>query len=213
MFGPEIVRTAGDRRAPRRGELQRARLVGAVLDLLCDHTLAELSVLQITRHAGVTRPAFYFYFESKYALLSAAMGQVWTRFVQARPLLNGLDLRGAPGELIRQITRDAVEIWHQHHGLLAAVVEARGSDAQIARQWSDLTAQTSAQICQILSLLQATGRVKPASDDLSGLVSALMGMTVWTLLERGATADARQREEIVEVISAVWLAAVWGLRR
>lgn len=39
-----------------------------------------------------------------------------------------------------------------------------------------------------------------------------MGMTVWTLLERGATADASQREEVVDVISAVWLAAVWGVR-
>ncbi|BBZ36168.1 TetR/AcrR family transcriptional regulator [Mycolicibacterium confluentis] len=212
MSETEIGRPSGDRRAPGRGELQRARLVGAVQELLCDHSLAELSVLQITRHAGVTRSAFYFYFESKYALLAAAMDQVWARFAAARPLLDGLDLTSAPSDLTRQITRDAVEIWHQHHGLLAAVVEARSSDAQIARQWSDLTTQTTGQICQVLNLLQSAGKVKPASEDLPGLVSALMGMTVWTLLERGATADASQREEVVDVISAVWLAAVWGVR-
>jgi TetR/AcrR family transcriptional regulator, ethionamide resistance regulator len=43
------------------------------------------------------------------------------------------------------------------------------------------------------------------------LVDTLFGMTVWSLLSTGGSADPGAREELVDVISAVWLASVWGV--
>ncbi|WP_319448712.1 MULTISPECIES: TetR/AcrR family transcriptional regulator [unclassified Mycobacterium] len=196
---------------PGRGDLQRARLIDAVLDLLQTTSIAELSVMQIAKRAGVTRPVFYFYFDSKYAVLAAALSQVWAEFAAARPLTDGLDLTQPPGLITRNLTRDAIGIWREHHALIAAVVEARSSDEQLARLWDELTAQAGRQVCQVVGLLKSVNLVRPASDNLPMLVDALFGMTVWSLLSAGDTADPQAREELVDVISAVWLTSVWGV--
>jgi len=205
------MRLVGDRRAPGRGDVQRARLIDAVLELLLSTSIAELSVMQIAKRAGVTRPVFYFYFESKYAVLAAALGQVWKKFAAARPLADSIDLTESPELLTHNLTRAAVDIWHEHHALIAAVVEARASDAQLARLWDELVANAGRQVCRVITQLQADDRVRPASDNVPKLVDALFGMTVWSLLNAGGSADPAARDELVDVVSAVWLASVWGV--
>lgn len=211
MATPAATRLAGDRRTPGRGDPQRARLIDAVLELLHTNSIAELSVMQIAKHAGVTRPVFYFYFASKYAVLAAALGQVWAEFAAARRLTDDLDLTQSPALITRSLTGAAVDVWHEHHALIAAVLEARSSDAALARLWDELTAEASRQVCQVIDVLKAADRVRPASDNLPLLVDTLFGMTVWSLLTAGgAAADSPTRKELVDVISAVWLASVWG---
>jgi TetR/AcrR family transcriptional regulator, ethionamide resistance regulator len=207
LAAPRLI---GDRRAPGRGDAQRARLIASVVELLHSTTIAELSVMQIAKHAGVTRPVFYFYFESKYAVLAAALGQVWDEFAAARPAFDRLDLSRPPQEITRDLTGRAVAIWHRHSALITAVVEARSSDQQLALQWDELLGQTNRQLCQLIGLLESAGRARPVSDDLPGLVDAMFGMTVWSLLTGGGIEDADRRDRLVEVISAVWLASVWG---
>ena len=67
-------------------------------------------------------------------------------------------------------------------------------------------------MCRVLGILKTAGLIRPASDDLPRLVDALFGMTVWSLLNGGTTAKRGERESVVDVISAVWLAAVWGVQ-
>jgi hypothetical protein len=90
-------------------------------------------------------------------------------------------------------------------------VEARSSDAQLARMWDELTAQTERKVSHFIEILKVAGIVRPASEDLPGLVDALLGMTVWLLLKAGPTIASADREELVEVISSVWVASVWGV--
>ena len=54
----------------RRGDKQRQAIVQAVRDLLEEKPFAELSVSTISDRAGVARSGFYFYFDSKYAVLA-----------------------------------------------------------------------------------------------------------------------------------------------
>ncbi len=53
-----------------RGDRQREAIVGAVRDLLEEQSFADLSVSTISERAGVARSGFYFYFDSKYAVLA-----------------------------------------------------------------------------------------------------------------------------------------------
>src|SRR5687768_11314508 len=58
---PEARRSRGDR--------QRDAIVTAVRELLQERSFADLSVSTISERAGVARSGFYFYFDSKYAVL------------------------------------------------------------------------------------------------------------------------------------------------
>jgi AcrR family transcriptional regulator len=67
------VRSATDRRQPQRSDLRRR----AILESL-DHHLREsgfdgLNIADVARRAGVTRSAFYFYFENKAAAVAALL--------------------------------------------------------------------------------------------------------------------------------------------
>src|SRR4249920_3023885 len=59
---PQIRRSRGDR--------QREAIVTAVRELLQERSFADLSVSTISERAGVARSGFYFYFDSKYAVLA-----------------------------------------------------------------------------------------------------------------------------------------------
>ena len=53
-----------------RGDRQRDAIVVAVRELLQERSFADLSVSTISERAGVARSGFYFYFDSKYAVLA-----------------------------------------------------------------------------------------------------------------------------------------------
>jgi AcrR family transcriptional regulator len=61
---------ATDDAPQRRGDKQRQAIVQAVRELLEEKPFAELSVSTISDRAGVARSGFYFYFDSKYAVLA-----------------------------------------------------------------------------------------------------------------------------------------------
>jgi hypothetical protein len=136
---------------------------------------------------------------------------VWDEFAAARPAFDRLDKSQPPQVLTRSLTAQAVEIWYRHSALITAVVEARSSDQQLARLWDELTAQTNRQLCQLIDLLTVAGLARPTSDDVPGLVDAMFGMTVWSLLKGDSVQDQTKRDRLIDVISAVWLASVWGL--
>src|ERR1041384_6584494 len=57
-----------------RGDRQREAIVNAVRELLQERSFADLSVSAISDRAGVARSGFYFYFDSKYAVLAQILG-------------------------------------------------------------------------------------------------------------------------------------------
>src|SRR3954452_2719022 len=58
-----------------RGDRQREAILNAVHDLLREKPFSDLSVSTISDRAGVARSGFYFYFDSKYAVLAHIVGE------------------------------------------------------------------------------------------------------------------------------------------
>lgn len=65
-----------------RGDRQRDAIVAAVHDLLQERSFADLSVSTISERAGVARSGFYFYFDSKYAVLAVIVAEVMAELDQ-----------------------------------------------------------------------------------------------------------------------------------
>src|SRR3954454_1473871 len=65
---PQVRRSCGDR--------QREAIVKAVRELLQERSFADLSVSTISERAGVARSGFYFYFDSKYAVLAVILADL-----------------------------------------------------------------------------------------------------------------------------------------
>jgi len=65
----------------------------------------------------------------------------------------------------------------------------------------------SLRVIELLSGLDGPARIRPAADDLPALIDALLGMTVWALLDEATEAHPVDSERIIGALTAVWLAS------
>ena len=75
---------------PKSGDERRTALLTALEDLLESRPLAQIGVADISRAAGVTRSAFYFYFPSKAAAVAALLADFHEQMLdRGRRLVRG----------------------------------------------------------------------------------------------------------------------------
>ena len=67
------MRSQTDRRPPQRSDYRREAILDALDTWLQESNLDAINIAEISKQAGVTRSAFYFYFENKGAAVAALM--------------------------------------------------------------------------------------------------------------------------------------------
>ena len=195
----------------RRGDRQRHAIVQAVRELLTEKPFAELSVSTISDRAGVARSGFYFYFESKYAVLAHILGAVADELEE---LTHDFAPRGAgetPAEFAKRMIGSAAAVYAHNDPVMSACNSARSSDAEIREildRYNDLV------IDQIVPVVEAeitAGTADPVTDDVRGLVRTLVGATAMTLSgETIFTGPDRNLDRAVAVLEKLWLHGLWG---
>lgn len=195
----------------RRGDRQRHAIVQAVRELLTEKPFAELSVSTISDRAGVARSGFYFYFESKYAVLAHILGEVADELEE---LTGDFAPRGddeTPTEFAKRMIGSAAVVYAHNDPVMSACNVARATDAEIREildRYNDLV------IDQIVPVVEAeirNGTADPVSPDVHGLVRVLVGATAMTLSgETMFTGPDRDLERAVAVLEKLWLQALWG---
>jgi TetR/AcrR family transcriptional regulator, ethionamide resistance regulator len=96
---------------------------------------ADLSVEQIATRAGISRPAFYFYFRDKRELLTRITeGIAEELYREAEHWWRGA---GEPdgAEQLAEALAQIVGLYRRHASLLRAIVEAAAYDREVAGYW------------------------------------------------------------------------------
>ena len=194
-----------------RGDRQRDAIITAVRDLLQERSFADLSVSTISERAGVARSGFYFYFDSKYAVLAVIVAEADGRTRPAdprfRPARGGgvaVGVRHADGRL----RRGGVRLQRPDHGGLQCWPAA--PTPRSARSWT--TFQDTV-VDKIVGLVESRRPgARPVSDDLPALVRTLPATTSMTLTRDssfvGRGVDPTRRAP--RSLERLWLTALWG---
>jgi len=198
----------GDRRPPSRGDQQRALIIASVVELLETVPIANLSVLQIAKHAGVTRPAFYFYFDSKYTVVAAALQQVWTAIEAGTTGLDSFDFQEPPAAFSERMIGNVIEVWRQNAALLDACMQS--ADPQLSGMWADFVSNLSARIAAFTERVRNTGAIQPIIDDVPALIDTLVGMMISILRNDIRRSRPELDTRLLAAARAIWLASVWG---
>lgn len=200
---PEVRRSRGDK--------QREAIVAAVLGLLEQRTFADLSVSTISDQAGITRSGFYFYFDSKYAVLAVILGGFLEELDE---LTHGFASRGAeesPEVFAMRMVGGAAAVFASNHPVMRACTVARNTDAQIREMMNDVEDML---IDKIVGVIEQDDGARPISPDLPALVRTLMATTAMTLSADSAFVgrgdDPRAVDRAVDVVQRLWLASFWG---
>lgn len=202
-----MVRSRTDRRGPLRGEQRREALLVALDELLRDNggRLEAVDIAEISRRAGLTRSAFYFYFENKAAAVGAALEDIYQEVFAVNDILVG---PGEPADRIERTIRGLVDFWDRHRHLYSAVLDARSASAAVRELWESERQAFIPSIAAMIDDERRAGRA-PAGGDAATLADVLLLLNE-RLLERLTLGAELDRERYIESVVTVWLRSIYA---
>lgn len=195
----------------RRGDKQRHAIIQAVRELLEEKPFAELSVSSISDRAGVARSGFYFYFDSKYAVLAQILGEVAAELEEATHAFAPRGDHETPAQFARRMVGTAAAVYAHNDPVMSACNIARATDAEIREILDRYNEAVIDQIVPIVEREMSNGAAEPITGDVRGLVRVLSAATALTLSgETLFTGPGGGLEGAVGVLEKLWLHSLWG---
>jgi AcrR family transcriptional regulator len=201
-------RSGADRSTDRQ---VREAILQAAEVLLARQRFAAITVADIIAEAGVARASFYFYFESKYAVLAElARRAVSSGHLAADPWVHhGSD--EDPRAALRHGVLDGARVWQAHAPVLRAVVENWRDDPQLSTLWVELIGTYAHAAGSRIDADRAAGIALPARTDSHHLASALSWLAE-RLYYLAATdvAPFADQQVLVDTLTEIWTAVIYG---
>jgi AcrR family transcriptional regulator len=201
-----VTRTLLDRRRPTRSDQRRAALLEALDAMLHEHSLDEINVADIADRVGVSRSAFYFYFENKAAAVAALSAQLYDEVSSTTTDL--FALTGTPRARFEGQMRGLVEVWHKHQHLYGAMLEARQTNPAVREMWDEGRLSFLPAVVAMIDAERASGNA-PAGPDATALATVLLELND-IALERIARGDPLPIEDRIEALITMWQRAIYG---
>ncbi|MEQ6903477.1 TetR/AcrR family transcriptional regulator [Nocardioides sp. YIM 152588] len=195
-----------DRRAGGRGDARRDALVRAFDDLLRERSLEEINVAEISRRAGVSRSAFYFYFESKAVAVMALMADLYDEASATTEDLARAE--GDPAARIRGVIERLFDSVDRTPHTYRALLDARATTPSVRETWDAGLADFAGRVAAMIRAERAAGRAAPGAD-ADALAAVLLDLNNHAL-ERHARGAGPERVAHVEALASVWLRSVYG---
>jgi AcrR family transcriptional regulator len=199
----------GRRTARPSGDDRELAILATAERLLAEKPLAAVSVDDLARGAGISRPTFYFYFASKDAVLLTLLDRVVAEADAASRAVFDTPVTG-PREAWRRAITAYYETFRDHRALTLAWAEARSTNAEIRDLWAGVLDGWVQQCAAAIEAERARG-VAPPGPPARELAVVLNSMNE-RVLYATFTGDgpAVPEPEVVEVLLETWLRAVYG---
>ena len=195
-----------DRRSVNRGDLRRAALLRAFDELLREQTLEEVNVAEISRRAGVTRSAFYFYFESKAVAVMALMADLYDEASDATDLL--VKAEGEPEARLRAVITRLFDSVDKTPHTYRALLEARATHQGVREVWEAGRAEFAGMVAEMIDRERAAGHATDGPD-ATGLAAVLLDLNDHAV-ERHAVGGGPPRESHIDALTHIWMRSIYG---
>lgn len=191
-----------------RGDRQRDAIVKAVRELLEEQSFADLSVSAISERAGVARSGFYFYFDTKYAVLAVILADAMEELASLTHNYAPRESEETPAAFAKRMVGNAATVFATNDPIMSACTVAQNTDAQIRDLMNDFE---DAVIDKIVGLVEQDSGARPISDDIPALVRTLVATTAMTLSHDFAfIGRGEDPQRALDVVERMWLNALWG---
>jgi AcrR family transcriptional regulator len=191
-----------------RGDRQRDAIVTAVRELLEVKAFSDLSVSVISERAGVARSGFYFYFDSKYAVLAVVVAEAMAELDKLTHDFAPREPGETPSDFAKRMVGSAAAVFSHNDPIMKACTLAQNTDAQIREIMNDFE---DGVIDKIVGLVEQDAGACPISDDLPALVRMLTATSALTFSNDSAFVGRKDDlARAVDVLERLWLNALWG---
>lgn len=181
-------------------------LLDAADRLLSEGKFEATSLARIAEGAGISRPTFYFYFESKQALLIAVVERTLDDLTGR--LLNVVQPHGEdPAAQIRATLRVVADLWWDHRGGLLAAAELAGSAPSVFDRIERVMASTQMDTATLLHEFGGSGltRTLKSSERLASRIGWMIERNFYVLSRDNP--KKRELEALADELTEIALAA------
>ena len=190
-----------------RGEERERAILETAERLLGERSLHDISVDDLARGAGISRPTFYFYFASKEAVLLTLLDRL-VEEVRAGVAL--ALLAEDPRRVLREGLQTTYDAFHSHRSVSLAAIEARAGSAEVRELWARVMEGFVQETTEAIEAERARGAAPPGSA-ARDLAITLNWMNERVLHASFAGDGPTVGEDaIVDTLLEVWLRAIYG---
>jgi AcrR family transcriptional regulator len=203
-------RASRGRRAARPSGDDRELAIFSTLErLLESRSFAEVSVDDLAKGAGISRPTFYFYFPSKDAVLLTLFERV---LVEADATFEGRaeDYAVDPARVWREGIYAFFEPLRAHLAVALAGVAATATNAEIRELWSTFMQKWVDRTAVIITAERARGAA-PDTVPAQDLAAALNLMNERTMFASYTSQKPSIAEDAaLDTLVHIWVASIYG---
>ena len=206
---------ASSTRAPRgrrstrpSGDDREQAILATAERLLEERAFADISVDDLAKGAGLSRPTFYFYFKSKEAVLLSLLEPLIAR--------GDAEFEGAAQRLPtnpRRVWRNGIEAFFSafgaHRAVARAATEALATSSELRAVWSGYMQKWIDQTAIMITAERARGAA-PETIPAADLATSLNQMNERTMMatlsgEQPAVAEDR----LVDTLTQIWVGSIY----
>ena len=194
------------RRRRRRPEEAEREILEAAAELLRDRPAHEVTVMAVMERTTLSRKSFYVYFRDRHELIARLVA----------PLREEIDARASeavtaharPRDLAHAIILGVARVYLEHGGLLRALRESAGHDADAERAWREFTDPPIAGLAAWIRAETEAGRSHGLDPDATA--RALITMNLGCFFEQLIGRPGADPEPLVDILAEVWARTIYG---
>lgn len=209
MTPPSPARTRSRRSARPSGDDRELAILTTAERLLEQRPLAEISVDDLAKGAGISRPTFYFYFKSKDAVLLSLL----------EPLIAAADENFVGA--VQRLPSDPRRVWRSgikafftaftsHRAIARAGTEALATSPEFRAMWNGFMGKWIEQTAALITAERARGAA-PETIPVIDLATSLNQMNERTMMAAlVAEEPSVPHERVVDTLTHVWVSSIYG---
>lgn len=206
---PQALPARGRRGTRVSGDDREQAILETAERLLEERPLAEISVDDLARGAGISRPTFYFYFPSKDAVVMTIVDRLVAAADGSREAARA-KLAEDPRAGLREGLEGLYAAFGARRAVVLAAAELRTTNAEARELWARVSEGWVDDVAEIVASERARGAAPPgppARDLATALVQMNERVQYATF---SAETPSIEPGDVIEVLVEIWLRAIYG---
>jgi TetR/AcrR family transcriptional regulator, ethionamide resistance regulator len=199
------------RRATRASGDDRERAILETAEqLLEERPLSEISVDDLAKGAGISRPTFYFYFPSKDAVVLTIIDRLVAAAAGSREEALATLAEGDPRAGLRKALEDLYGAFRSRRAVALAAAELRTTNSEARSLWSQVMEGWVSDTTAVIEAERARGAAppgQPARDLAIALVQMNERVQYATFADESPSLEDSR---VLDVLVEIWLRAIYG---
>ncbi len=184
----------------RKSDRTRKSILDGALEFLWSQPFREMTIADLMAVTGVSRSAFYRYFDDLYALMETLLlGLEEDIFEASAPWFNG---EGDPKALLRESLTGLVRVCYERGPLLRAVADASTTDERLERTWASFLTQFDDAVTARIEQQQAQGLIP--EFDARPIAVALNRLDASLFIHAFGRHPRHNPDAVLEALTRIW---------